>query len=107
MQLKRAIDLTDSYMTTVLSDVPKLSQKGYPSAMLEFYTEKTSALDTTIQEARHVYSTTVVKKEDTSVDAIDNVKAEIQDLEACLSKLNSSRTSFDAQYGKDIKKLTS
>ena len=75
--------------------------------MLEFYTEKTSALDTTIQEARHVYSTTVVKKEDTSVDAIDNVKAEIQDLEACLSKLNSSRTSFDAQYGKDIKKLTS
>ena len=73
--------------------------------MQTFYNEKLHELESRINEAKQEYGNKVMQSEERDVERKDHVLKEQQEMDTLAKSITLTRTTFEKQYGNDLKKL--
>ena len=104
--LKKKIDNVHVDAEALADKLPKLTSKGYPESMAEFYQAKLDELKQTAESKKTMYSEFVLAPEEIETDNVEKVRNELKEIESAICELSTLKKKFDDGTGNDIKKIT-
>ena len=105
--MKRTCDNVAGELRILTSEsIPKMSEKGYPPQMQEFYSAKIEEVGKVVKEAREHYATTIVAPDITNIDDLDSLLGDIKKVDRMTADMESMHKDFNKAHAVDLKRMT-
>ena len=105
--LKKKNDVVQTELAKQKTELPKLSQKGYPQSLLDFLTEKIDEVLGVVGEATVMYGKLAIKPDETDKARCEEVRTNIKEVDLELTRVVEVKLKYDKKHGADMKKLCS